>query len=92
MRLDRPPESRDELLPYLQVKDRNPAEVLRSPDDDADYVIYWGVDLVHPVPGQSNLIAHEKHGKNGTRYVLIGRNVEQMNDEAIQKYIAARKG
>src|SRR5690242_4664753 len=46
--LQRPPQSREELIPFLKnvAGDVDPNTVLRSPDDNEDYVIVWGVNFL----------------------------------------------
>jgi hypothetical protein len=82
---DRPPKNKQEIIPYLK-EFGNPAELLRSPDDGQDYVILWDVDVrkLSARAARSTVLAYEKQGKNGKRYVLLVREVEQMTDEQLQ--------
>ena len=73
--LQHPPKSREELIPFLNkvAGDIDPAVVLRSPDDNEDYVIVWGVNFLEIAKARGNMnivIAYEKLGKNGKRHVL----------------------
>jgi hypothetical protein len=73
-RLKHPPANRQELLSALEPGD-DPAVLLVSPNDGQEFVIVWGVELRQlkargdAVP----IIAFEKEGKDGMRYVLRGR-------------------
>ena len=77
----RPPASREEIL--ADVKDAgDPDEILRSPLDGQDYVILWGTDpRANPVP----VVAYERLGKDGWRYVLRGHVVFFLNEEEFRK-------
>ncbi len=75
--LKRPPANLDELTPHL--KDVGEIDkVLRSPDDGQKYVILWGAE---PHASQAEVLAYEKIGKNGRRYVLRGHVVFWHSDE-----------
>jgi hypothetical protein len=83
--LGRPPQKLDDLLPFLPKKGHE--KNLRSPDDGQEYKILWGVDIraAHPAGGQPPVLAYEQRGKNGKRYVLVGRRVTQIPDEDFKK-------
>lgn len=93
--LDRGPQSKDELMPYLQqepdpddpdkpVQNIDIDQVFRSPNDDQDYVILWGVDLrEYPGRRQAPVIAYEKQGKDGKRVVLQGRWAHTVSDDRL---------
>jgi hypothetical protein len=71
----RPPQSREDLIPFLKkvAGDVDPASILRSPDDNEDYVIVWGVNFLEIAKARGNMnivLAYEKRGKNGKRHVL----------------------
>jgi hypothetical protein len=74
-KLERPPKSVEELMPFLQ-EGLDPAaarDVLRSPNDNQDYVIVWGVDFFQLAKAGGNpsvVFAYERAGKGGKRYVL----------------------
>jgi hypothetical protein len=74
-RLNRPPANMAELM--LDLKDQGvPAEILRSPNDGAEFEIVWGVELrrLRAKGNDVPIIAYEKRGKDGKRYVLRGRD------------------
>jgi hypothetical protein len=75
----RPPQNLDELRPFLQDRQQpgKTLDVLRSPNDGENYVIIWGVDyreLATQVPNPYVVLAYEKSGKAGKRYVLVRPN------------------
>jgi hypothetical protein len=73
--LNRPPANLKELQPYLKEQG-DPAKLLRSPNDGEDFVIVWGVEL-RQLKARGNdvpIVAFEKTGKGGQRYVLRGRS------------------
>jgi len=78
-KLERPPNNVEELKPFLK-EFGDPATILRSPDDGQDYKILWGVDVrtAKGPNGVMTVLAYEKDGKDGKRYVLIGRSVNHM--------------
>ncbi len=62
-------------MPYLEQQG-NPAEILHSPNDDADFEIVWNVEL-RQLKAKGNdipVVAYEKRGKDGKRFVLRGRS------------------
>ena len=88
------PRNKDELAPFFKVEpdpdepDRpvrsvDVANVYRSPNDDQDYVIDWGFDIreLDRNPKYWPVIAYEKSGQNGKRYVIQGRYVRLVTDE-----------
>jgi hypothetical protein len=83
------PQDLDEILPFMPTKSADKASVLRSPDDGEEYVVYWGTDPV--AVGYTPLIAHEKQGRSGKRYVLLGRFVEHMSQDQFDKLLADRR-
>ncbi len=80
--LGRAPANLEELKPFLSEYG-DPATLLRSPDDNEDYVILWGVDYRTALPYPVN--AYEKHGVNGKRRVLRIRGILQLTDEEFRK-------
>ena len=82
--LHRPPANLQEFLPYLKQQG-DTEKLLRSPIDGEEYVIYWNKDLMASRPGDEPVLAHEKQGEGGRRYVLHGRYVERLSEEALQK-------
>lgn len=89
--LKRPPEKSDDLLPFLTSDTRpgDPLSVLRSPNDGENYVIVWGVDVRKLVMNRNKtrvIIAYEKWGKEGVRYVLKAPNhVVALSEEQFTK-------
>jgi hypothetical protein len=72
--LGRPPADLTELLPFVE-KQGKPTNILSSPNDGQGFEIVWGVDLRQLKARGSAVpvIAYEKVGKGGKRYVLRGR-------------------
>ena len=71
----RPPQKRDDLLVALQGEpgQPSPADILKSPNDGEEYVIVWGVNFRELGIKRGNVdvvIAYEKRGRDGKRYVL----------------------
>jgi len=80
---NRPPKSAVELQPIFKRLGAG-QDVLISPRDNESFEIFWGVNLsVPPSWAKSRpILAHEKHGKDGSRYVLTTlRRVELLTDE-----------
>jgi hypothetical protein len=93
LKLQRPPNSLEELKPFLQ-KLGDPSRLLVSPHDGQPYEIHWGIDpqqVRNTGPGepQPPLIVHERTGKNGIRYVATGLGVFRMADAEFEQ---ARRG
>ena len=71
----RPTQKRDDLLVVLQGEagQPSPADILKSPNDGEEYVIVWGVNFRELGIKRGNVdvvIAYEKRGREGKRYVL----------------------
>lgn len=82
--LDRPPKNVQELKKYLT--DGSPDEILRSPNDQQQYVINWGIDYrYHPRANPPAVLAYEQTGVDGQRYVLTLLGLEIMTDEQFMK-------
>lgn len=66
----RPPQDEADLAKTLKTIDetRDPSEVLRSPRDGQPYVIVYGAPL--DSSALDVVLAHEKDGAEGKRYVL----------------------
>jgi hypothetical protein len=82
----KPPTNAEQLKSYLK-QDGNPDELLRSPRDGEPYVICWGVDLNSPPSWAKSIpvIAYEKRGKDGKRWVLTTMRVAQpLSEEEFQ--------
>jgi hypothetical protein len=96
--LDHPPNNKEELVRYIKLakpnpedpenpETVNPAEVLRSPNDNEEFVILWGVDVMSLNTSKQNMlpvIAYEKNGKDGKRWVLQLRFARQATDEEME--------
>jgi hypothetical protein len=83
--LGRPPGNLEELTPFLK-RVGDPAELLRSPDDGENFVIVWGVDVRAAPAGKSfPVIAYEKRGAGGRRYVAGFRQISRMTDEEFRQ-------
>jgi hypothetical protein len=82
-----PPDSANDLRPIL-AKDGQTDDVFVSPRDGQPFVVCWGFDLSAPKPPGSPplVLAYEKTGKDGQRYVLTTfRQVELVSDEDFRK-------
>jgi len=74
------------ILAELHAADLNPApeEVLTSSRDGQPYVIIMGANLGATISG--DILAYEKNGLNGKRYVLtMSRDIRQMTDEEFKR-------
>jgi hypothetical protein len=87
----RPPKDLNDLKPQLEGgPDKLVAsEVLRSPDDGEEYVIIYGVSVIELAQKGINpnvVIAYEKNGSGGKRWVLkMPSQVLQMTDAEFKK-------
>jgi hypothetical protein len=85
----KPPREVDQLkkiLEELHAANLNPApeEVLTSSRDGQPYVIIMGANLGATTSG--DILAYEKNGANGKRYVLLmSRDIRQMADEEFKR-------
>lgn len=81
----RPPSKVADIKPFL-VDFGDPDTLLTSPRDGQPYVIVWGIDI-NKVMERPNvpIVAYEKTGKDGKRYVSRGRMVFDVNEEDFQK-------
>lgn len=74
------PERLEDLKPFLE-KETNIQQLANSPNDGQPYVIIWGVNhLKNPSP-QPIVIAYEKTGKGGTRFVFTSVGILEMSEE-----------
>lgn len=79
---NRPPRTVEEVRRMFKElgETRAPDELLRSPRDGQPYVIVFGAAF--DVDDRDTLLAYEKNGAEGARYVLtLGREVKLMKDE-----------
>jgi hypothetical protein len=79
--LKHPPKNAEELKPFLK-EFGDPDSILVSPHDGQPYVILWGRDISNR---SLQIIAHERQGVNGTRFVLTAFGAAPMSDEEFQK-------
>jgi hypothetical protein len=79
--LNRAPRNLQELLPFVQEYGE-PEKLLRSPGDNEEYVILYGVDYrtVQPFP----VTIYEKNGVNGRRRVVRLQGVIELTDEELR--------
>jgi len=74
-KLNRPPRNMKELIAtFDEGPDQVPAaEIIKSPNDGEEYVVVWNVDFPELAKARGNVdvvIAYERRGKDGKRYVL----------------------
>jgi hypothetical protein len=75
IKLGRPPRDANDLKEFLKNAPGNPdpETILRSPDDNENYVIVWDVNFMEVAKARGNvdvILAYEQMGKNGKRHVL----------------------
>ena len=63
--------------------------LLKSPIDGQPYVIVWGVDLGNAA-NPTMVVAHEKIGAGGVRYVMTPTGVRKLTDVEFARGISAR--
>jgi hypothetical protein len=79
--LGRAPANADDLEPFLK-KHGNPAELLRSHQNNEEFVILWGVDQrTKDEAAGSGVIAYEKSPRKGLRYVGFSTYVVELSEE-----------
>ena len=74
--LDRPPRSKEELIPSLK-KFGEPDQLLRSPDDGEEFVIVYGTDPMAP-DSMAYVWAYERFGSGGSRWVIRDRHIQRV--------------
>jgi hypothetical protein len=87
--LDRPPANLNELTPILKQQG-NASDILRSPNDNLDFVIVWNVELrkLKVTGGNLPVIAFEQAGSDGKRHVLRGANdVVQLSEASLKSAV-----
>ena len=90
--LRRGPRNLDELRPHLKNVDATDA-VLRSPNDQEPFVIHWGVDVLSDSAAAAPLVlAYEKRGKDGKRYVATTLRTTHVMTEAEFRQAGFPKG
>jgi len=81
-KLGRPPAKLAELEPFLQGGE----QVLISPVDGEPYEIVWNVDIQRMRERNTPpIVAYEKTGKDGKRFVLNGHLILPLTDDEFQK-------
>lgn len=78
--LDRAPTSPQELQPYLPPG-KSVDELLTSSNDRQPYVVAWGADPRTGMDLKPLVIAYEKQGSNGSRFVFTAMGVMLMSNE-----------
>jgi hypothetical protein len=88
--LEHPPQNVAELTPYLKGRE-DPATILQSPNDGQQFTILWGVNIYTLPPLETTspnifvVLAYEKQGMDGKRWVAGFRRVRQMTDEEFKE-------
>jgi hypothetical protein len=81
--LGRPPRGVDDLKAV--AKEFGDLDtLLKSPNDGQPYAIAWGVDLGN-APNPTMVVAHEKIGAGGVRYVMTPTGVRKLTEEAFAR-------
>lgn len=80
----RPPKNKQDLLPYLQ-DEADVEGLFKSPNDGEFFVIIWGADPRAGRDVSPTVIAYEKVGKGGKRFVFTAMGVMQMADDDFTK-------
>ncbi len=78
----RPPKSAEELAPFLK---KPLDEVLVSQNDKEKYVIIWDTDPYKDMGESPVVIAYERKGVDGKRFVFHGMGVEYMTADQFSK-------
>jgi hypothetical protein len=60
--------------------------LLKSPNDGQPYAIAWGVDLGN-APNATMVVAHEKLGTGGVRYVMTPTGIMKLTDQEFARAI-----
>lgn len=80
------PSGPSDLTPFLKAMG-DPAQILKSPDDGQNYVILWNVDVKKLTAKDmtTKVLAYEKQGTDGKRWVLLTRDVRQLTDDELRQ-------
>ena len=84
-----PPKTKAELLAIFKLSSF-PKELLISPNDGQEFIIVYGVELkgLKVSGAQLPVVAFEKSGKDGKRYVLRGMNtIVQLTDDQLKSSV-----
>jgi hypothetical protein len=76
-----PGQAADSDEPVAAADVRKVEDVMRSESDGEEFVIHWGVDYRGPRSLKAPVLAYEKRGKDGRRYVLQGLRPRSVKDE-----------
>ncbi|MEO2047970.1 MAG: hypothetical protein ABGX16_15530 [Pirellulales bacterium] len=92
------PKDKQSLIKFMVhrigLSEQEADKLFVSPRDNHPYVILWGIALegsgpMGPRPPKPKIIAYEKSGADGTRYVADGRiSIVQMSQEDFSKWIS----
>lgn len=82
--LGRPPSNLDELRPFLEEQG-DPDRLVVSPIDGQPYVLLWGIDVRSA--GTDTVLAYERFGAGGRRFVLTASTVLPMTDAEFAKAV-----
>jgi hypothetical protein len=84
-----PPKTKADLLAIFKLSSF-PKELLISPNDGQEFIIVYDVELkgLKVSGAQLPVVAFEKSGKDGKRYVLRGMNtIVQLTDEQLKSSV-----
>lgn len=84
-----PPKTKADLLAIFKISNF-PKELLISPNDGQEFIIVYDVELKGLKVGDAQLpvVAFEKSGKDGKRYVLRGMNtIVQLTDDQLKSSV-----
>lgn len=79
-KLRRPPANAEELKPFLG-NGQSLESVLNSPNDNQPHVVIWGADVRAGMELKPLVIAYEKEGSGGNRFVMTAMGVFLMGPE-----------
>lgn len=82
--LGRPPKGAEEVLPFITYNGEGGPKAILHTAEGEEYTILWG-SLPNDDGGKSFVIAYEPHETDGHRYVLVGRDVYNMESESFKK-------
>jgi len=83
-KLNRPPKDAEELKAHL-ASGETIDKLLTSPNDNQPYVILWGADPRSGMDLKPLVIAYEKEGKGGVRFVFTAMGVSLMGSEEFKE-------
>ncbi|MEY4180106.1 MAG: hypothetical protein RLY70_3680 [Planctomycetota bacterium] len=79
-KLRRPPANAEELKPFLSPG-QSLESLLNSPNDNQPHVVIWGADVRAGMELKPLVIAYEKDGSGGNRFVMTAMGVFLMGPE-----------